>query len=256
MYNGIIFLDYDGTIIHKKYNILKPTDETLKTINRFKNLGYLVVINTGRQYKDIKDHINFTDFFISSGGSYIRNKDEIIFNKLVDQTVLINIANYLDSINANYIIEDYQHLYIKNIDDKIVDLLNFNNVDLSMVRKIDNLDSIECNKLSIIKDEFDINQFNSLFDNFKIVKQLCSGVYDVFQNDVDKGTAIDTVIKYTNISFENSFAFGDGLIDIPMMDKVKYGVAMSNSVEELKAVANYITESVKNDGIANFLKDF
>ena len=48
-------------------------------------------------------------------------------------------------------------------------------------------------------------------------------------------------------------AFGDGDNDIEMLKYVQIGVAMGNAGCEVKADADYITDSVDNDGIMKAL---
>ena len=67
---------------------------------------------------------------------------------------------------------------------------------------------------------------------------------------------IQLMTKHFNIPLECAMAFGDGGNDIPMLQHVPYGVAMGNACEELKSVADYITESVDEDGIENALRHF
>jgi HAD superfamily hydrolase (TIGR01484 family) len=66
---------------------------------------------------------------------------------------------------------------------------------------------------------------------------------------VDKGTAVDTVLRYYGIRTENSYAIGDGDNDRAMFSHCGYGIAMGNGDEELKAAADYVTDTVENDGI-------
>ncbi len=56
------------------------------------------------------------------------------------------------------------------------------------------------------------------------------------------------------IHHQNTFAFGDGLNDMEIINFVGTGVAMENGFEELKATADFVTDSVFNHGIANGLK--
>ena len=51
-------------------------------------------------------------------------------------------------------------------------------------------------------------------------------------------------------------AFGDGGNDIAILRQAGIGVAMGNANDDVKAVANYVTSSVDDDGIANALKHF
>lgn len=46
-------------------------------------------------------------------------------------------------------------------------------------------------------------------------------------------------------------AFGDGGNDIPMLKHVAISVAMGNASDEVKAIADYITDDVDHDGIFN-----
>ena len=51
-------------------------------------------------------------------------------------------------------------------------------------------------------------------------------------------------------------AFGDGGNDISMLRHAGIGVAMGNANDDVKAVADYVTTSVDENGIANALKHF
>ena len=45
-------------------------------------------------------------------------------------------------------------------------------------------------------------------------------------------------------------AFGDGYNDKSMMETVGFSIAMANAVDEIKAIADYVTTSNDDDGIA------
>lgn len=51
-------------------------------------------------------------------------------------------------------------------------------------------------------------------------------------------------------------AFGDGGNDIPIVREAGIGVAMGNANESLKAVADYVTASVEEEGIRKALEHF
>jgi hydroxymethylpyrimidine pyrophosphatase-like HAD family hydrolase len=51
-------------------------------------------------------------------------------------------------------------------------------------------------------------------------------------------------------------AFGDGGNDISIIKAAGVGVAMGNAGDDVKFVADYITTSVDEDGIANALKHY
>ena len=51
-------------------------------------------------------------------------------------------------------------------------------------------------------------------------------------------------------------AFGDGGNDMAMLRFAGIGVAMGNANDEVKAVADYVTDGVDHDGVMNALRHF
>ena len=51
-------------------------------------------------------------------------------------------------------------------------------------------------------------------------------------------------------------AFGDGINDLEMLQAAGIGVAMGQGRDEIKAIADYVSDSVEKDGIVSALKAF
>ena len=51
-------------------------------------------------------------------------------------------------------------------------------------------------------------------------------------------------------------AFGDGGNDMAMLCHAGIGVAMGNAGDEVKEAADYVTDSVDDDGVMNALRHF
>jgi hydroxymethylpyrimidine pyrophosphatase-like HAD family hydrolase len=63
------------------------------------------------------------------------------------------------------------------------------------------------------------------------------------------------VEKKFDIKLDEVFAFGDNYNDIEMLEGVGLGVAVGNAREEVKKVANQITLTNKEDGVAIILEN-
>ncbi|EUJ55190.1 hypothetical protein MCOL2_09531 [Listeria fleischmannii FSL S10-1203] len=79
---------------------------------------------------------------------------------------------------------------------------------------------------------------------------------DVCPANGSKAKGIRELIKKLGFQMEDTYAFGDGLNDIDMLQEVGCGIAMGNGREEVKQVADYVTDSVDEDGIMKALKHF
>ena len=79
---------------------------------------------------------------------------------------------------------------------------------------------------------------------------------DVTAKGNTKQNGIDQIIRHFGIKLEETMAFGDGGNDISMLRHAGIGVAMGNANDNVKAVADYVTTSVDEDGIAHALEQF
>jgi len=77
----------------------------------------------------------------------------------------------------------------------------------------------------------------------KIVKQRGRDlkVARVYAGFLDKLIPFNDVLKRFNIAAEEICFIGDDLIDFPVLKRVGFAVSVPNAVEEVKAVAHYIT---------------
>ena len=73
---------------------------------------------------------------------------------------------------------------------------------------------------------------------------------------IDKAKALDTVLSPMGFKREEMIAFGDGHNDASMVEYAGIGVAMGNAVDDLKAIADEVTFSNEEDGIAYTLSKY
>ena len=76
---------------------------------------------------------------------------------------------------------------------------------------------------------------------------------DIISSSGGKRTGIKEYLRITNIRKEETMAFGDGENDIEMLNYVQIGVAMGNAENSVKENADYVTDSVDDNGIQKAL---
>ena len=74
--------------------------------------------------------------------------------------------------------------------------------------------------------------------------------------DVSKGKALEALASYLGIALTEVIAIGDGGNDISLLSKVGLAIAMGNAVNEVKAVADYVTLDVDHNGVAEAINKF
>jgi len=67
---------------------------------------------------------------------------------------------------------------------------------------------------------------------------------------------VQKLIKILGLEKDEVLAIGDGHNDFPLFEAAGFKVAMGNAPEELKAIADYIAPSLKDDGVAETIHRF
>ncbi|MEU9759997.1 HAD family hydrolase [Streptomyces sp. NPDC001834] len=80
------------------------------------------------------------------------------------------------------------------------------------------------------------------------------GTVEILPLGLSKATGLSLAARRLGVKAADTLAFGDMPNDIPMFAWARRGVAMANAHEDLKAVAQEVTASNEDDGIAVFLE--
>lgn len=79
---------------------------------------------------------------------------------------------------------------------------------------------------------------------------------DLMPKGINKGKSILEIADYYKIDHKDTYAFGDETNDIEMIKMAGVGVAMGNASEYVKKIADFVTKSNDEDGIAHFVNEF
>ncbi|MFG2397758.1 HAD family hydrolase [Streptomyces lydicus] len=80
------------------------------------------------------------------------------------------------------------------------------------------------------------------------------GIVELLPLGLTKATGLSLAARRLGLTAKQTVAFGDMPNDIPMFAWAAHGVAMANAHDELKAVADEVTASNEDDGIAAVLE--
>ncbi|MEU6481264.1 HAD family hydrolase [Streptomyces sp. NPDC047017] len=89
---------------------------------------------------------------------------------------------------------------------------------------------------------------------FVSVTMAGEGIVELLPLGLSKATGLSLAARRLGLKAVDTLAFGDMPNDIPMFAWAARGVAMANAHEELKAVADEVTASNDEDGIATVLE--
>jgi hypothetical protein len=265
----ILALDIDGTLLNTKKEI---TPAVAAAVSRLQDAGIPVLIASGRPMQGIRHvadglHMNERGGYILSfnGGRITEYKSgEVIYSKPVSQKYYKEVIEYADTLDASILTYDGDEIITEKPDNKYVDIES--SVVRMPVRKVENLyetivrDNVAVDKFLIVGEpEYMISQVEKMAEHFK-------GRLNVFQSEpffievvplgIDKASSLGVLLDRLGMTREELAACGDGKNDVTMIDYAGMGIAMENACDEVKAVADYITDSCDNDGVAKAIDKF
>lgn len=282
-------VDLDGTMLNS-YGIV--TENTKKAIKKTIEKGTDVVITSGRPIDSIKTiakEIGSNNYFIAGNGALIYDikKDEIIYEKYMtkqkvleiikiceensisynvytDKTILATALKYNvlyyhkenlkkeENKKTNISIVENMYEYVKDMQEekflKITICDESQSIFQSIIRKLRQIDEIEV---------LDVSHMSR-----KVIRQGTEEVpieyyyTEISLANVDKWNAIEFLMQRLEISKEEIIAIGDNVNDKKMIENAGLGIAMKGSTPIVLDIANYITDTNNEDGVANALEKF
>ena len=252
----ILFFDIDGTILsHRTYEV---SESTTRAIRQAQANGHALMINTGR----VKSFIDKTilnlgfDGFICGCGTHIIYKDEELFHTQLPKDLIQALIEDLHEYKIEAVLEGSKKVYYDyNSNSPIIKgMLDLVNKHQFNVGSWDEKDII-FDKLCIWPQEED--QTTRFYEKYKDTLDFINRegrLYEIVPKGYSKASGIEFMLNKLGIPFENTFAFGDGENDLPMLTYAKHSIAMGNSPQSIKDIVTYVTEDVDHHGIEQALR--
>lgn len=267
----VIFIDVDGTLL--TYENILPPSATVAIRTARKN-GHKVYICTGRSRAEVYDYIweIGLDGMIGGNGSYVESGGKVIMHqvislddakKIVDWLHKRKLEFYLESNAGLFASENFETRGESTIQEysarkgKVMQTVRDAFPEMIFGEK--NLYRDDLNKVSFVLESYqDYLDAAKEFSHLKVGTWGGAGETALFGDigvaNIDKAHAIDVLLKYLGADKKDTIAFGDAKIDIPMFEYCEIGVAVASGGEEIKAVADFVTDAVADDGIYNAFK--
>lgn len=252
-----VFFDIDGTLVSFKTH--RVPESTKKAIRELRAKGVKVFVATGRMLAmlGVLDDIEFDGYITYNGGCCVDGKRNEIFSHPIPVEELKALEEHLknDHFPVSYMRKD--GMFVNELAKIVTDVAAHVNVEPPVVMPPAEVVKEPVYQLCIYLEDDDKLQHilrNVLTDC--ISNRWISWFADVNVRGVTKQLGIDKILEHFGLPLETSMAFGDAGNDIPMIRHAAIGVAMGNASEQAKEAADYVTESVDDDGVYKALCHF
>lgn len=285
----LITIDIDGTLLDSKGNI---SENIKSTLQKAKEKGTEVVLTSGRPIKStlsIANDLKIDNYIISGNGSVlldVKNND-FIFEGFLDKEKVFEIAEFCEKnsiyyniyttdeivcnqIKYNTIFYHTENIYkpankrtdINLVENTLKYIKNLEDPKFLKITIADESEKIFGNIVRKLKEKYDLSILDTSYMSRKIIRQGSFNIEinyfytEITNKNINKWRAIEALIDKLKISEEEVMGIGDNFNDIEMIENSGLGVAMGNSADEIKKVADFVTEDNNNDGVSIAISKF
>lgn len=271
-----IVLDIDGTLLNTGKIISEKTKQALIAAQE---KGIKVILASGRpttgmlELAEQLEMTKYEGFLVSYNGVRVTDclTKGVLFNQAMSIETGQAILEHLKKFDVIPMIDKEDYLYVNDVYSGMLDLPDgaFNiieyearggNFKLSEIDDLAAFATFPINKILIAAQPEYLQKIapalHAPFDEIVTAAFSAPFYFEFTDKGIDKAKALNTVFPEMGIHSENIIAFGDGHNDRSIIEYAGIGVAMGNAVDALKEIADDVTLSCDEDGIAAGLEKY
>lgn len=245
----LILCDLDDTLMTSEKRVPPKTQEVLwECSRRGISIGYITVRSprkTGIYTKGLP-----LDCVANYNGSIIRVKDEIIGNYSIPHRSGLQLIRSLKEDYPGISIGAYFEPYYY-----INDMIGVIGSEEALGFTLADMPEYDFQRIRIVPGTYrpDITKYISSDMAYTITVH---GSIIITSIQANKEYATIKIMEHLGLKPLEVLSFGDDYVDIGMLKASGTGVAMANAVEAVKEIADYVTLSNEEEGIAYYLNRF
>lgn len=260
---SIVFFDIDGTFLSDLTH--KIPDSAVRALQKLQSNGHLAFINTGRTYVSIPDEIKGCGFdgYICGCGTYVYYKGQQLTENKIPEKQCIQTIEKMREWKQPVVYEENEAIYFeKEYEIENEELLHVR--EYMEKRGITKILPADIRKHPVCFDKLFVhlphNRYEEKTRAFLEKNYACidrgNNAIEAVQKEHSKATGIRFICDYLNVKRSDSYAFGDSMNDLEMLQEVTHAVAMGVCDKRILKCCEYQTDTVEQDGIWKGLKYF
>ncbi|MDF2608491.1 MAG: haloacid dehalogenase [Bacillales bacterium] len=270
MFFKLLAINIDGTLLRSNGSLPKQTREA---INFVQNKEVVVTLVTSRNFpsaQKVARALQIPSLLVTHSGAFIADDiDEPYIDRRISPMRTFQIAQALDfyDCNVRVITERFTYANRKKLDVNLIAKAVFTKNDpiFYPVQFFDSIsdvlrdEEISTPKIEVLFDnpleKFEaINTLNKSFNDINIIN-VNNEKIEIVPAGVSKLWGLQQLGKKLSIPLSEMVVIGDGLDDKDMLENVGLGVAMWNSLPEVKKAADWVTRSNDENGVTYMVRE-
>lgn len=257
----VVFFDIDGTIVDHETQIIPQS--AIRAVEQLGKNGHIAVVNTGRPYSHIDPRVRAMAFdgWVCGCGMEIRLNSGWLSRREPDLALCRYVRDSIRECGMQVLFETSDGAIltdgVHSTHPTAVREATLMAGKGFTVREIDSLPEPKFLKLVAFdgencrREEF----IRRMEPHFTVIDR-GSTMLELVQKGCSKAGGMAELLTHLGVSSEDTLAIGDSTNDLPMFRAAGHTACMGDGMTELKREAEFITDTVMEDGIEKALRHF
>ena len=261
----LVALDIDGTLLDKSKSVSSDTIKAVKAVSKISKI-VLISSRMPNAMRHLQKALGIRDMpLVAFNGGLVLHGNQILSHTGIDFKTFRSVLDFNKDLdlhlslyhNDEWYAPQEDHWSRREVANTKVKPEYKSNESVYKDWKPYNK---EPHKIMCMGDKYKVEEFyQRLQDNLKDKLHLYRSkptYIEMAPQAISKLSGLEVLTSkvYPNIELKNILAYGDNYNDVEMIDKVGLGVAVDNAKDEVKAVADEITKSNLEHGVAVHLQ--
>ncbi|WP_297992009.1 Cof-type HAD-IIB family hydrolase [Anoxybacillus sp.] len=263
----LLALNIDGTLLKTNGKLEKKTKEAIEFV---KKKDVYITLMTSRNFlsaKKVAKALKLDSYLVTFQGALIaKSLDEKLHESVIPAQKTFDIVHVLEHFNCNVRLlhERYSIGNRKKIKNNMVAKTILGDPFFYPAQFVDSLsDVLRDDPIDVMKIDVFYSDEEERDDIVETIEQafpelavtISEGKIELFQKGVSKQNGLIRLGNELGISLKEMVVIGDQIDDMPAIEAAGLGVAMGNAPNEVKAVADWVTRSNEQLGVAYMIKE-
>lgn len=240
-----IILDLDETLLRSDGSI---SEYTLKILQECQKRGIVVVVATARFWFKAEKYLNIIspDYAILADGTQIYHDGELIYGYEMDKSQSTGMINEL--------LEKEDYDFVVSVGKKL--FCSSEGIHEEWRESRDFKENLEppVYKIAAVLKEYDMAKELAETYDCRMYSYRGENLYGFASAKSGKYQAVLALGELLHIKPEEMIAFGDDENDYEILQNVGKGVAVANAIPKIKEIADAVTKSNNEDGVARYIE--
>lgn len=263
----LIAIDIDGTLLNSQHQL---THEVRTALKQAEAQGVKIVLCTGRPLTGVESLLEELDLF--SGDDYVITYNGSLVQSTHDKEIVSKFGlshdDYLEiellarklGVHLHTETEDTMYTSNRDISPYTVHEAFLVNMPLKYRTPEEMTEDLSIIKMMMIDEPAFLDEIiplipESFMEKYTVVKS-APFFLEILNKEVHKGAALERLAAHLGLDRSEVMALGDNENDVTMIEYAGLGVAMANATDNVKKVADVLTKSNDEHGVAEAINNY